>query len=1051
MLNRAMLFLCAALAVSQAACTRRGPPYSPRQALETFQVPPGFRVELVAAEPEIADPVAMAFDERGRLFVVEMPGYPLETRPLGRVKLLEDTDGDGRFEKSTLFTEGLGFANGVMPWKGGVLVTTAPDVVYFADTNGDGRADVRRVVLTGFAKTNPQLLVNGLQYGFDNWIYGAYPKVGMPRRYMEEFGNLGEPIRFEGHPEVPPVDIFKQGMDFRFRPGELKLEAVSGNSQFGHSFDARGNRFTLWNNDHIRHVVIQSRYLARNPYLAVSSAMDSISDHEKSARVKAITERPLHIHESEIGHFTSACGLSIYAGGKFPAAYEGASFVCEPAHNLVHADLLSPHGATYKAARFPAAGAAEFLASTDSWFRPVMTAAGPDGALYVVDYYRKVIDHPEWLPPEMLKRKDLRDGSEYGRIYRIVSGIAGGEASGAAKPPEPFTDTADGLLQALTSENQWRRITAQRLIVERGVEQAVEQGVGRGVERGVERAGLDALRALARTAPSPYTRIHALWTLDGLGAMDAGLVLAALDDPIPAVREHALRLAENFLADLRVVSKIRGLVHDPDSRVQFQLACTLGLIEGPESFEALLKIAQAQFDDQWFQVAVLASAAETANLWYRRVTATREFAAAPSEPRKEFVRRIASIIGARRKSAEAGEVVAASAAQPGGWWQAAGLEGLAEGLVRGLPRGSGARAKLSPSGQKTLLGLLEAPSSEVRGAAAPRSVTLRAAALRVAGEIDLTNTPGLRALLRKAAATALHVPLDLGQAGDDRRIIAAGVLALDRGGSALPVLEKLLTPQQPEPLQVAAAAAVARIRSPQALALLLNRWSSFTAPVRDAATPALFGDPARVSALLDAVAGGQVPPWSIAASRRMQLMRSPDPAIRKRAEALFSAAEGQRRQVVERYRAALALRGDPARGQKIYADNCGKCHKLGGLGVEVGPALDGLSRTREALLTDILDPSSTIVPGYEEYVIETTGGAMVTGIVARQTAAAVTVRHDGTEETILRGRIKELRALRVSQMPEDLEKKISVEAMADLLAFLKGTGGGGPPLVHSHE
>lgn len=298
------------------------PPYSPEEALRTFALPEDFRIELVASEPQVVDPIAMAFDERGRLFVVEMGDYPISREPLSRVKLLEDQDGDGRFERSTVFVDGLHFAHGVTPWKGGIIVTCAPDILYFADTDGDNRADVRKVILTGFARVNPQLRVNAPSYEMDNWIYVAYPRFGAGKRF-KEFSDFGQPIHFPDHPEVPALDVFSKGLDLRFKPDQHMLEAVSGNSEFGLAFDERGKRFPSWNDKHARHAVIEHRYLARNPYLAVDSTMQSISDHGDSAAVFPITEDS-HLEEiritsvlSQLGHFTSGCGQSIYTGGNF--------------------------------------------------------------------------------------------------------------------------------------------------------------------------------------------------------------------------------------------------------------------------------------------------------------------------------------------------------------------------------------------------------------------------------------------------------------------------------------------------------------------------------------------------------------------------------------------------------------------------------------------------------------------------------------------------------------------------------------------------------------
>ena len=276
-------------------------PYSAQEALQNFHLPQGFRIELVASEPLIGDPVAMAFDAQGRLFVLEMGDYPMQPDPQGRVIVLEKSDSQGGFTRRSVYAENLPFPTGLMPWRDGVLVAAAPHVYYLPDEDRDLRADKRRVLLTGFNPYNPQLRVNGLLYGIDNWIYGAYPKVGPSRRNPERFGQPGEPLHFPDHPEVRPVDVSSLGTDFRFRTDPPRLEPVSGNSQYGNTFDARGNRFALWNNNHIRHPVVAHRYLARNPYLAVSSAMQFPSDHENQSTVYPVTENPIYIHESQVG------------------------------------------------------------------------------------------------------------------------------------------------------------------------------------------------------------------------------------------------------------------------------------------------------------------------------------------------------------------------------------------------------------------------------------------------------------------------------------------------------------------------------------------------------------------------------------------------------------------------------------------------------------------------------------------------------------------------------------------------------------------------------
>ena len=549
-------------AVWVSACGRSEPPYSPEESLATFRIQDGFRAEVFVAEPDVVDPVAMAFDEEGRIWVVENSGYPLDPEgKLGRVKLLKDTTGDGRPDRSTVFADRLVMPTGVMRWKQGILVTDAPTVWYFEDTTGDGRADVRRAVLTGFPLNNPQHIVNGLVYGLDNWIYLANERATVPVIFKDKFGETRTDIRFADRPDSAPLDANGHGL--RFKPDSHELELLSGSSQFGHDFDEWGHHLTVNNADHIRHEVIAARYLDHNPDLPLRSAMESISDHERAALVYPITQRPRFARLSNIGQITSACGLTVYLGGAFPARFHGMVLVAEPAHNLVHRDVVEPTGSTFTARR--AYDGKEFLAASDAWFRPVNFAVGPDGALYMIDYYRPIIEHPEWMSSEYhghdhQHTQELYHGSDRGRIYRIVpdSGaplpLAKGISLGAASDAE--------LVEHLENSNIWWRRTAQRLLVERKA-----AGVAPEVER------------LLNDSPSGVARLHALWTLEGLEKLETAHIERALEDAEPGVRENGIILAESRLSDSpRLAAKLLGMANDPDPRVRFQLLSTLGFL-----------------------------------------------------------------------------------------------------------------------------------------------------------------------------------------------------------------------------------------------------------------------------------------------------------------------------------------------------------------------------------------------------------------------------------------------------------------------------------------
>jgi putative membrane-bound dehydrogenase-like protein len=973
--------LCALMA----GCGKPKPPLSPQEEAKTFRLPPGFRAELAAAEPQIADAVSIVFDPSGRMYAAEMPEYPLDPKPLGRIKLLEDRDGDGRYEHAVVFADQLHFPEGILPWRKGVLVACAPDLLYLEDTDGDGRSDVRKVVMTGFATGNPQLRLNNPVYGIDNWIYAAHPRPPVPRRYVKEFGNTTTSIRFPERPDIAPLDV--RAMDVRFRPDRFEVERVSGNSQFGHGFDAWGNRFTVWNNDHVRHVVIQNEHLVRNPFLAIPTAMESVSDHEPQAAVFPITEDPLVIHDTQAGRFTSACGLSVYAGGALPADFENNSFTCEPVHNLVHRDILKPHGATFAAKR--AYERSEFMRATDAWFRPVFTTTGPDGALYVVDFYRYTVEHPEFVPPQLLKQINFAAGQRFGRIWRLVH-----ESSPKGRKPNLAAASTAELVAELANSNMWWRINAQRLLVERQ-----------------DKTAAPALEKLALESPSPYARLHALWTLDGLGALDNRFVLAALAHPHGGMRFNAVRLAETRLADPEIKTKVLAMTSDGDARVQFQVACALTRVPGEEALKPLQQIAAKHAGDRWFQAAVLASAADNVGAWFRFALTV------PESARGEFVRRVASIAGARRRDGEIAALLRDVVQRD----EAARIAAL-NGLADGVRQGAAGPLKLAAS-QPVVLGMLSA---------APAAVNQ--AALRLASLLDLNPSPQLAALVREAAAAATNASASVAL-----RECSAGILGLDPSAKSAALLARLVTPSEPHEVQMAAAAALGRQRSEKVTPLLLERWRGATGKVRDTLLASFFADQKRLPVLLEAIGAGTVQPWAIGPARTRQLLQHNDPAIRKHAQAILTNPESDRKAVYEKYLPAITMPGRPERGREIYEKSCAECHKVGDAGQELGPDLRSVSkRYKETLLADVLMPNQNIEGGYEEYLVETTAGREITGILARETPTTLTLRRrKSDEDTILRSSVKSMRSLSLSPMPEDLEKSITVDQMADLIAYIK--------------
>ncbi|MFO0909170.1 MAG: neutral/alkaline non-lysosomal ceramidase N-terminal domain-containing protein [Isosphaeraceae bacterium] len=564
----------ASFLANQSASPDMPPPKSPAQALEAFRLKPGLRIELVAAEPLVLDPVAIDFGADGKLWVCEMRDYPTgidgNWKPGGVVKVLTDTNGDGRYDTGSEFLGDLPFPTGVMAWRKGVLICAAPEIIYAEDTNGDGKADVRQTLFQGFATENYQARVNGLSYGLDNWIYGAN-------------GLIGGSIR--GLMTGKVVEI--GGRDFRIRPDQGIMEPASGLTQQGRVRDDWGNQFGGNNSIWIQHYPLPDHDARRNPFVATPSSSVYVPRDDDSTRLFPSSETlARYNHPESANRVTSACSPLIYRDSLLGPEYEANAFVCEPVHNLVHREVLTPSGVTFAGHRAADEQTREFLSSTDHWFRPVQVRTGPDGALWVVDMYRFVIEHPRWISPDRLASLDVRAGADRGRIYRVVP-------ENRPLHPVPRLASLDSvaLAQALEHPSGTVRDNAQRLIVERQ-----------------DAAAVPTLNRLVREATRPQSRMQALCTLEGLDRLATPELRHGLNDSHPGVRAQAVRLAEAWLVrDRAVGDRVIELADDPSITVRFQVALSLGASTEPRAAEALGRIAARDRTDTWVRAAVLSS------------------------------------------------------------------------------------------------------------------------------------------------------------------------------------------------------------------------------------------------------------------------------------------------------------------------------------------------------------------------------------------------------------------------------------------------------------
>jgi putative membrane-bound dehydrogenase-like protein len=952
-----------ALVVSSGHAEEKSQPLEPAEALQHFALPEDLQIELVASEPLVCDPVAIAFDDQGQLFVVEYRDYPNGPGegkpPLSRIRLLRDRDGDGTMEDAVTFAENLSFAQGLMAWNGGLLVTSAPELLYLKDTNGDGRADERTVLFQGFQPGNPQLRTAHPRRGIDNWIYLTN---GLSNGEVTKVGSGDGAVSLQGH-------------DFRFHPQSMAFEPAPGFGQFGNTFDDVGHRFFCSNRNPTMVAILPYRALVRNPWINVGKGYEDIAPFGGDAKVYPAAKTNTTAFE-HTGSHTAACGVTVHRGTGLGEDYQGCVYVCEPTGYLVTRSKLQPKGVSLQAER--AVPGKDFLTSDDTWFRPVSLADGPDGALYVVDMYRQVIEHPQYMPPGLAETLDLRAGDDRGRIYRIRA---------KEKTLAKFQPSSDptAWTQWLEDPNGWRRDLAQRLLVERGQKDVVPQ-----------------LADLLKSSGKPLARLHALWTLEGLGALDRDHLLLALQDTDPVVRSAGAKLASTIEQDSAVADRLRMLVDDPDPRVAFEVALAVGESPEPDADRLLASIAKG-YDDPWVRRAILTSckdhAAGTAALLVREPAFAKDSASNLS-----FLGELAESAGRKGDPGAlallAGPLAEASAEANG--WQAA----IVGGIIRGLKSGS------SDLSKKGLTALRQHPPAELESLIKEMDRVLGAAT--------------------KVAVNSSVAPADRGAA-----LGLVGFLPFEEVAG---VVKDVLS-QHPAPeLQAAAIDALEVSNDPKAAAILLPFWSTLSPEPQRLLADFCLLRPDSTRLLLEAMKEGIITPASLSIEQRTRVLASRDPNIAPLAKELLGGeVSANRKEVVDKYRPALTGVGHQAEGYQVFRRVCATCHRVRGEGHDVGPDLtDVRNKTPETLLVDILDPNRAVEPRFAEYVVAMQDGRVLTGLLMGETENDIVLRRaENKEDRLPRREIESLRASGRSVMPEGVEKDVTPEQLADLIAFLK--------------
>ncbi len=954
----------------------RSQPQPVEAALNSMYPISGYEVFPFAVEPDIADPVAMDFDEDGRLFVAEMRGYSERNdRKLGRIRILEDVDNDGRSDRSVIFADNLNWPTGLMVYDGGLFVADAPDLLYLKDVDGDGYADTREVVFTGFETQNVQGLINSFRWGLDNRIHFSGSRNG---------GAIHRP----GHDVSEGLKNIRR-RNVVFDPVSLEMESTSGGGQHGLTFDDWGRKFVTANNDHLQMEVFEERYLTRNPRMKIYQSMQSIASDgpqgdlfplsplenwrvvRTQMRIEGTATGLLEGRGRPRGYFSAGTGIVAYRGDAWPAAFKDQLFIGDVGANLISRKALRVDGTQFIADRIDEGF--DFLASEDLWFRPTMLRNAPDGNLWFADMYREHIEHPASIPEVLKKRMDLANGDELGRIYVI-------RPSGATPRPAPKLSqvgTAE-LVSLLEHANGWHRTTASRLLFEQQDPKAAPM-----------------MERLFRKSSSALGRMHCLYALEGQNRLVPTILLQGLNDSDPRVRQHAIRLSESRLStESSLLRKVAGLVHDEDPLVRLQAALSLGETDDDLRLKPLSELLIRHGSDEHMQIAVFSSLRDDVGPVLESLLDQNSFLGQPYALAilEELIGQLCQL------NAREAAILVGNAFPP----LYDHRPQLAIALLRGFD-------DALPAGE---------------------SITNFFKTIGNAHALEIFSS-----MIQNSGDRALSESLPL-----EARSASIEALTLSDFTSGENTFSELLKPTQPQSIRIATIEALNHFDHPGISVLLLGKWAAFSQALRVAAMDVLLNRSERVHSLLDAIESNDFTIGNLTVQDIDRLNFYPDTETRTRARRILLLNKSAPRfKIVERYQKEIdSFSGNTEKGRAIFEMTCLACHQLEGRGNAIGPDLADFSkRGSDALLANILDPNREINPLYENYVISLVDGQSLSGIIVSENDNALVMQTvSGKKQGISRSEIATLTSTGRSLMPEGLEASISPEGMADLIAFL---------------
>ncbi|MBX9653333.1 c-type cytochrome [bacterium] len=968
-------------------------PLSPEESAKRVTLPPGFRLELVASEPLIAEPSGVAFDEFGRMFVTELHGYNLEGQldvdelnktgeldkevrriqadekfkraaeagTYGTVKRLIDDNGDGRMDRAEVWADHLPPCYGLCPARGGVIVACSPDIRFLADNDGDGKAEINVVLYTGFPTGALERGINSPQWGLDDWIYVGGGHGG---------GTITGPHLKE------PVKL--PNSDFRIRADGSAIEPIAGKTHtYGFAFTAGGERFTISTRTAgIQVAPIDWRYLARNPDMPTGRIdRDSSPDvrvyptskphpwrtrrAEDPGFSKFYSDRYGSEESSPNGYFTSACSPIVYLDSALPGLH-GQLLACEPAQNLIHRAIIKRDGLNLSLVRPESEQTSEFLASSDAWFHPMSLSHGPDGAVWIVDFYREIIEDYSAIPRYLQQEYGVVNGRDRGRVWRLVHQEMPKATSAVMDKLSP-----EQLTKELESDLSWRRRTAQRLLVEREAKSESAR-----------------LKKVVRESKNESAVVAAFLILKSLDELDSATLIQAMQNSSPIVQGQALKLADQELSNSRELAEHLLTMKLPtDPVVILQYTLSLGEIDDPKVTAKLATIARQHGDWPFLQTALSSSLHHRAGAMLAELIHSD----AKIDEARGLLPALGAGIASRRDASEVSQAIESIASCKDQSLAAEALRGLVEGFH------SPVKFEISESAFESVKTLLVS-----------RDRRIQTLSRQLVARLSLESKEERTARLAHAEKQARDVQLPL-----EERLRGIHELAAEEDSTVAKTLAGL--------------------------------YAESTPAAQEVILSSLFAKKSWLPVVVEAMEMQQVPPSALSAVHRTQLDELKDKSVRERALALLTKNSSGREDVFKRCIDAIKKPRDLARGEFIFREKCGNCHQVRGIGSVVGPDLASeFQRAEETIIRDVVYPSEKIAAGYSTCVISTEDGRVHNGLLVAESAASLTLRQPGgKEETVLRKEIEEIKTLPVSLMPEDLVNAIEPADLANVIAWLR--------------